>query len=114
MRLTEYPSQTLNVNVEIPIPNDSVIVKKVEIEDLRKQTLTGVYWTMKDLETRINKKQQWIKDNILYVPKFKEILDSENGGFVFYPKMQGQTWSFQASKMAKFLEENFYQIFSNL
>lgn len=111
MSLKERSSQKLSVNLEIPIPTDSVIIKRVELEELRKKELTGVYWTMKDLEKRINKKQQWIKENILYIPKFKNELDSDNGGFVFYPKMQGQTWSFHALKMAKFLDENFQQIF---
>ncbi len=41
-----------------------------------------------------------------------KILDEENGGFVFYPKSKGQTWSFQASKMAKFLDEYFDRIFA--
>ncbi|WP_047981532.1 DUF771 domain-containing protein [Ornithinibacillus contaminans] len=111
MNLKEQSSQRLSVNLEIAIPTDSVIVKRVELEELKKKELTGVYWTMKDLEKRINKKQQWIKENILFIPKFKKELDSENGGFVFYPKMQGQTWSFHAQKMAEFLDKNFQQIF---
>ncbi len=104
--------QKLNVNLEIAIPADQVLINKIELEELREQTLTGVYWSMKDLEERINKKQVWIKENILFVPTFKEKLDSENGGFVYYPKKQGETWSFQATRMAEFLEKNFYRIFS--
>ena len=44
--------------------------------------------------------------------KIPKNLNAENGGFVFYPKSIGQTWSFQASKMAKFLNENFDRIFA--
>lgn len=105
------PMQQLSVSLKIPIPADQVLISKIELEELQQEKLSGVYWTMKDLEKRINKKQAWIKENILYKPRFKEKLDIKNGGFVFYPEAQGQTWSFQANKMAQFLDENFNRIF---
>jgi len=104
-------NQQLSVNLTIPIPSDSVLISKIELEELQNSQLQGVYWSMKDLEKRINRKHEWIKDNILYPPKFRKILDVSNGGFVFYPKSKGQTWSFQATKMARFLDENFNIIF---
>jgi phage pi2 protein 07 len=103
--------QQLTVNLSIPIPDDSVLISKVELEELKRESLSGVYWNMKDLQKRINKSDRWIKDNILYQTRFKRILDSENGGFVYYPKNQGQTWSFQANQMAHFLDKNFNKIF---
>jgi phage pi2 protein 07 len=106
-------NQQLNVNLLIPIPTDSVLISKIEFEELKKKELTGVYWNMKDLEQRTNKKSEWIKENILFRTKFRKILDCENGGFVFYPKSKGQTWSFQASQMAIFLDKHFNQIFGN-
>lgn len=104
-------NQSLNVELTIPIPADKVLISKVELEELKEQSLSGVYWTMKDLESRVGKKQEWIKDNILYSPKFKEKLDARNGGPVYYPESQGQTWCFQAKGMARFLDENFKKIF---
>lgn len=103
--------QQLEVNLTIPIPVDSVLIKKVELEELEQEKLTGVFWNMKDLEKRTNKKQEWLKDNLLYVPKFKESLDVKNGGFVYYPSKSGEKWSFQATKMAAFLDQNFHLIF---
>lgn len=103
--------QQLSVKLTIPIPNDSVLIKKVELENLKRESLEGKYWNMKDLEKRTGKKNEWIKDNILFVPKFKKELDINNGGFVYYPEGPGQVWSFQASKMSTFLEENFHLIF---
>src|SRR5690625_7331601 len=102
--------QQLNVNLSIPIPSDSVLIKKVELEELKKETLSGVYWNMKDLEQRIGRKHEWIKDNILYPSRFRRILDLENGGFVYYPNGRGQNWSFQSVKMYEFLVINFYSI----
>lgn len=104
--------QHLSVNLTIPIPSDSVIISKVELQELKQQQLKGVYWSMKDLEIRINRKNEWIKDNILFPSKFRNILDIDQGGFVFYPKSKGQSWSFHALKMADFLDKNFQQIFS--
>lgn len=104
--------QHLNVQISIPIPADAVLIGRIEWEELKKQELTGVYWSMQDLEKRINKKSEWIKENILYPSRFRKILDVENGGFVFYPKLKGQAWSFMAINMAEFLDKRFNQIFN--
>ncbi|MBS4190350.1 DUF771 domain-containing protein [Bacillus sp. FJAT-49705] len=103
--------QQLQVSLTIPIPDDSVLIKKVELEQLKQNELKGVYWSMKDLEKRLNRKHEWIKENILYPSKFRKILDCEIGGFVYYPKSKGQTWSFQANEMSKFLDKHFADIF---
>jgi phage pi2 protein 07 len=104
--------QKLNVTLSIQIPDDMVLIKKVEYEEMKDNELKGVYWNMKDLEQKTTRKSEWIKENILYPSRFRKILDAENGGFVFYPKVKGQTWVFQASKMTKFLDVNFTAIFT--
>lgn len=105
--------QNLNVEIKVPIPQHMVLITKVELEELHQEKLSGVYWTMQDLEKRINKKHEWIKENILYPSKFRKILDVKNGGFVYYPARVGEKWTFQASKMGKFLDDNFKSIFSS-
>lgn len=104
--------QQLKVNLTIQIPEDMVLISKVELEELKDQSLSGVYWFMKDLEKRVGRSRDWIIENILYQPRFKKILDSENGGFVYYPESKGQKWSFHAKRMAKFLDDNFSSIFT--
>lgn len=103
--------QKLSIQLTISIPDEYVVVSRVELDKLSENELTGVYWTMQDLEERVGKKTDGIKDNILYPSRFRKELDAENGGFVYYPKVKGQSWSFQAVKMAKFLDSNFEQIF---
>lgn len=105
--------QQLKVELTIKIPEDMVLISKVELEELQKLELTGVWWSMKDLEKRLNKSSEWIKEKILYQPRFKKLLDSDNGGFVYYPKSRGQTWSFQANKMVAFLDKYFSDIYKN-
>lgn len=104
--------QQLQVNLSVNIPENLVLIEKIEYQDLKDSALQGVYWTMSDLENRIGKKQVWIKENILYPTKFKKQLDVMVGGFVYYPKAKGEKWSFHARKMAQFLDDNFYQIFN--
>lgn len=103
--------QQLNVSLSVPVPEDYVLITKVEFEELQKEKLKGVYWTMADLEKRVNRNQRWIKEFILMNPKFRRKLDVDFGGFVYYPEINGEKWVFQASKMTKFLEDNFYYIF---
>ncbi|MCK0473908.1 DUF771 domain-containing protein [Halalkalibacter sp. APA_J-10(15)] len=104
--------QQLKVNLDIPIPHDKVLISKVELIELRKHQLNGFYWSMKDLEKRVNRKHEWIKEHILFPSKFRKQLDADYGGFVYYPKSKGQTWSFHALKMTDFLDKNFNRIFS--
>jgi phage pi2 protein 07 len=106
--------QKLKAEIVVEIPNDMILVTKVEYKELKQKELSGVYWNMKDLEKRINKKSEWIKENVLYPTRFRKTLDVETGGFVFYPKSKGQTWAFQAIKMAKFLDGNFHKIYGKL
>lgn len=103
--------QQLQVNLTIPIPADQVLISKIELAELKANELQGVYWTMKDLENRIGKKHIWIKENILYPSRFRNILDVKKGGFVYYPEITGEKWAFQATRMAQFLEDHFYTIF---
>lgn len=103
--------QQLKVEMLIKIPEEYVLIKKIELEELRNNELTGVFWSMKNLEERVIRKSEWIKDNILYPSRFRNILDVERGGFVFYPKLKGQSWSFHAARMADFLDKNFSEIF---
>ncbi|GEN46754.1 DUF771 domain-containing protein [Alkalibacillus haloalkaliphilus] len=105
--------QRFAIEVQVPIPEDKVLLSRADFEELKGKELSGVYWSMKDLEARTNKKSEWIKENILYPSEFKGILDVENGGFVYYPKVKGEKWVFHAQKMADFLDEYFHQIFNN-
>lgn len=103
--------QSLAVKLTIPIPEDQVLISKVELSELKDQATKGRYWTLKDVELHTGYKGPWLKDNILYQPKFRKILDVEYGGFVYYPRASGEKWTFLASKMTEFLELYFGDIF---
>lgn len=108
--------QTLNVSLSVPvkIPEDMVLIKKVELKEMKDEINDkNIWWTMKDLEKKLNRRHVWIKEKILYRPEFKKILDVKNGGFVYYPQSQGESWIFESSKMKNFLKEYFSEIYSN-
>lgn len=94
--------QTLDIKVSIP--EDYVLVKKIEWEQMLESQLAGKQWSMKDLEELTGRKTNWLKDNVLY--PYREELDVDNGGFVRYPEVSGSPWKFGAAKMAQWLEEN--------
>ncbi|MGX7593648.1 DUF771 domain-containing protein [Planococcus plakortidis] len=103
--------QKLNIELSVEIPGEYVLITKVEYEELKSNELRGVYWNMKELEKRTGRQSTWLKENVLYPERFRKVLDIEYGGFVAYPKSQGQPWTFSALRMEKFLDENFSQIF---
>jgi phage pi2 protein 07 len=45
--------QKLKADIIITIPEDLVMIKRVEYEGLKQNELPGVYWSVKDLENRI-------------------------------------------------------------
>jgi phage pi2 protein 07 len=78
------------------------------------QEIEKVWWNMKDLEEKTGYSDDWLKENILFQPRFKKLLDINEGGFVYYPERRGEKWVFIASKMKKFLEDYFADIFKNV
>jgi len=106
--------QKFNVQLTIPVsvPEDMVLIHKVELERLEESDLSGSWWTMQDMANKVKMSDEWIKENILYNPQFKKVLDVRNGGFVYYPERRGERWRFLAKKMSLFLEDNFSEIFS--
>jgi len=103
--------QQLQVSLIVQVPDDHVLITKVEYDELQQEKLQGLNWTTTDLEKRIKKDMRWIKKHILHHAKFRRQLDVDFGGFVYYPENRGENWAFNATRMAKFLDDNFHHIF---
>ncbi|MDH9162104.1 DUF771 domain-containing protein [Staphylococcus succinus] len=69
---------------------------------------TKTWWDMSDLEIETGYKRDWLKRNILKVPKYKKEIES----FSHYPRNRNDEYRFIGSKMQCFLEEKFTEIFS--
>lgn len=98
--------QTLDV--KIAIPEDYVLVKRIDFERQIKNDLTGIQWSMADLESATGRKSNWLKENVLYV--YRDELDINNGGFVRYPEKSGSPWKFGAKRMKEWMEENLERV----
>ena len=98
--------QTLEVKVAIP--DDMVIIKKIEYQKLLDSVSSQLVWSMKDLEKALGRSDDWIKEKILY--PYREELDVQLGGFVRYPSAKGQPWKIGAKQMRNWIEENLEKV----
>lgn len=98
--------QTLEVKVAIP--DDMVIIKKIEYQELLNSVSSQLVWSMKDLERVCGRSDDWIKEKILY--PYREELDVQLGGFVRYPSAKGQPWKIGAKQMRNWIEENLEKV----
>lgn len=96
-----------NLKVKIPIPDMAqVLLNKLQ------ESIIGRSWTMKDLrECCGNKSEDWIKENIIYNPKFStEIKAMINNGQITESKGSGSPWRFKATAMANFIEKHYEEL----
>ena len=63
--------QMLTVNLSIPIPADSVLISKIQLEEFKRAQLK-VSIGHEKTQKRINKKSEWIKTHILYQKSFEK------------------------------------------
>lgn len=105
--------KTLNINATIDIPPDHVLITRIEYEEMRESDQIGRWWTLDKVLDRTNRKRDWFKSNILDNPKYRRVIDVNNGGFVKYPKGGGDSYLFLATKTMQFLEDNFTNILKN-
>ncbi|MGX7395419.1 DUF771 domain-containing protein [Carnobacterium mobile] len=97
--------QQLEAIVKVVIPEEMILVKKVEYEELQNDKKTGwgnLQWLLKETEI---KSPQTIKEKVLY--PFRQELED----FVYYPD-EGQNWKFNKKPMVKWLEENFKRVWN--
>lgn len=87
--------QKIKVEAMIEIPNNYVLITKAEYETFKENELTGIFWSMKDLEQHTGKKHLWLKDKLLYRPEFRKVLDSKNGGVYLLSRVAGANMEFQ-------------------
>lgn len=98
--------QNLKVNLSIPIPEDLVLITKIEYEQLRKENLKGRKFNLQELSERTGISKNMLKD-LFDKPQVRRLVDVEKGGFVAYPTNPGSPYLFLASKTIDFIDSNF-------
>lgn len=98
--------QLLEIELAIPIPSDSILVKRAEYEDMQKDSLKGRQFKLKDLSKRTGISTGELT-KLFDKPRIKKMVDVEKGGFVVYPEKQGSPYLFLASKTIEFIDTHF-------
>lgn len=101
---------TQYLEAKIPIPDDCVIITKVEYEELRKAVNIGDSLTLGEVADRLNRSKKWVVDEVLKKPKYKKYLDNRHGGFVHYEQGGGDKYIFLKTKTIEFIENNFSEL----
>lgn len=102
---------TQYLEAKIPVPDDCVIISKVEYEELRKASEKGNTMKLPEFATRIGRSSRWVVDNILNNPKFKKSLDVQSGGFIYYREDGRDSYVMLRSEALEFIEKNFRKIY---
>lgn len=104
--------QVLEVKATIPvlIPEDRVLVDKVEYQELKKKDFDG--WVGMDVFVEKANRSAPTIGKLLRKPDIKKRFCSENGGWIYYPNGKGDYWSFHYKEMMEFINNEFYQKFS--
>lgn len=93
-----------------PVPVKYVLMSQQEFQTRMIDPFAGVIWDLKTVAKRLNRTPKWIKQEILYVPSLREILDVENGGPVTYSSGSGSNWRFEPHAWSKFVEDYYHAI----
>lgn len=103
--------QVLTVNVPIQIPEKYKLVENSEYTKLQAQSLTGRTWLMADLRDWCGKKSPtWIKDNILFNPKYSRDMQTMIDHGYLVRGGRGNSWKFKASVMAEWLDQHWNEL----
>lgn len=105
-------TQSVLAQAKIILPEGTELVQSEELDSLKAQSLRGRAWTMQGLRDWLGRKSDvWIKDNILYNPKYsKEIQGMIAAGQIREPKAQGSAWMFKASVMSEWLDKHWEEL----
>lgn len=77
---------------------------KAEMQRILKDFSPGAWWDMKRLEAETCRKRDWLLENILLNPKFKEEMKDITNS------CEGGRWMFRAAEMRNFLDKHFHYL----
>lgn len=80
---------------------------QIEVAKLLQGAGEGSWWNMKRLESETCRKRDWLLDNILLNPKYREEMN------LITNNCEGGRWMFKAKEMRCFLDKNFHHLNRN-
>lgn len=99
--------QVLNVTVPIQIPKDYQLISNDEYNQLKSESMQGRMWTMGDLRKWLgDKSAEWIKDNILFNPKYSKTIQEWRRNKVLTGGGYGRPYHFKAAEVSKWIDDH--------
>lgn len=95
------------IKATIEIPKDMILITKIEYETLIDSDPLGKIRDLNWFCSLVGKDSRWVKPRILENPRFKRKINAENGGFVHYPKFNGDRYQFLEKQAREFIDKNF-------
>lgn len=102
--------QQLTAQVLLTIPEDKILVDKVEYLDLKEQASLGSLMSFKWFKEKTGIKRSEDLNKWILLP-FRDELDFDTGGFVHYPEKQGDPWKFLKNPTEHWLEDNYGRVY---
>lgn len=101
--------------VNIPIPENVVVISKDEYLDLLSDTEQGKWWDIENLQELLGIGRSKLINDILLNPEIKKEVDLaiNPNGFIVYPKGKGSRYKILATRARKYFEGNFGSILLN-
>lgn len=96
------------LNATINIPSDFILITKVEYEQLLNNYSEGKFISLKELAEHLDCSPQWLKENILFNPRYKNDLKE----FVHYPSASGEKYKIHMKKAFQYFDEHSISIFN--
>jgi phage pi2 protein 07 len=93
------PSSAIQVSI------DEKFIRQLVEENVRlalEESDIGCWWDLKRLEAETCRKRDWLIENILLNPKFKNEMS------IISNKREGGRWMFKAVEMRSFLDQHFH------
>lgn len=94
--------QTLNVTINIP-PEFVVVPKKEYEELLHAVDSSPKWWTMQDLEKKLQRERKWIIKHLIK----DDVIGKKVATMTLFPPGDRGHYRFDARRMNKFIDENF-------
>lgn len=92
----------------LKITVDEILLRKLAKEEIQKHLKdidgSGTWWDLKRLESETCRKRDWLIENILLNPRFKDEMKCVSNG------RDSGRWMFQAAAMRTFLNKYFQEL----
>lgn len=94
------------LEVSIAIPDQYVLVTKIEYNELKEKSVMGRYLTLQDLMDLTGKSKPWLNEKLLSHPRRMKDIEP----FTHFPQSRGDKWAFKEKEMRDYLDKHFLDI----